>query len=192
MKKKSQLLLWFVALCSIQAVAGQDTDRGQQKGPMSWSPANEPSGFESELRGSGYVHLAGLGVRSTSGRELENSIVLTKGVVVNRRVTKYWIAYVAIPDRDQAGRAQYQFRNAFEYELHANEVPLQGDDNGCKSLLHPHLQVIAIGKWKSRKNARQGGYAHSIRYAWVADPSLEKLRPISPESVACAINDDRD
>lgn len=160
--------------------------------PVPWRPASNPQDFKSELDRQGYKNLGGLGVMDESGRELDDAVVLVKGIVINRRVKKLWLAYVTIPIRDGNGHPTYQLEDAFEYELHGAEEPLLGDDSGCASRAATKLQVIAVGTWKWKKNPRLGGRAHSIKHAWVADPLTKRLRSVPPKSVVCEFAEDRD
>lgn len=159
--------------------------------PVPWWTKGDSRDFEVELKQQGYASPGGWIVTEENGRFLPDDGVLTNAIVVNRRIKKFWFAYVTVPERDGNGRATYRLENAYEYVIKGREEPLLGSDSGCSSLLLPKLQVIAIGTWKWRKNPQLGGYAHSIKYAWVADSALKKLRPIPPESVVCKINEDR-
>lgn len=196
MKTYPLVVCCLALVCTDTAHADRlSSDSGVKMGanrPVQWKPATNSREFEAELKRQGYTSPGGLSVTDKSGKPLDGDVVLTNGIIVNRRIKKFWFAYVTIPERDGNGRAIYQLEDAFEYALQGREEPLLGNESGCVSRAAPKLQVIAIGVWKWRKNPGLGGYAHSIKHAWLADPSIKKLRPVPVESVGCEINEDRD
>ncbi|MDZ4074026.1 MAG: hypothetical protein U1E04_04645 [Hylemonella sp.] len=62
---------------------------------------------------------------------------------------------------------------------------------GCKSSKYPDSEIIAIGKWKNRKEPLTGGYAHSIKNAWRIDYQKLRFVEIPARDVSCGFDDDR-
>lgn len=92
---------------------------------------------------------------------------------------------------DTSGQLTFRNQDAIEY-LPSGKYRAFSSDQNCVSLAHPQQSVLAIGLWTWRKKPKIGGYAHSIKNAWVIDYASKKFQQVSTKSVKCEINDDRD
>ena len=75
--------------------------------------------------------------------------------------------------------------------LRKGEAVHYGNDIACSYTRKADESIIAIGKWKWRKN-RVGGYVQNVRLAWRIHPTLDRFEVISPAKVGCRLDEDRD
>lgn len=95
--------------------------------------------------------------------------------------------------RDSNGKPVWKSEDAIQINFNGNNLNIF-DSGGtlCASTLYPGKSVFAIGLWKWKKKPQVGGYAYSMRKAWLADPETRKLKEIPTNSVSCKIDEDRD
>jgi hypothetical protein len=126
------------------------------------------------------------------GSDADCEVLLkTWQVLINSRPKKYLFRIQTRLSRDSRGRPIYKTDDALEYSP-AGGLRAFSDDENCTSAAYPNRSVLAIGLWKWRNKPKIGGFAHSIKYAWVIDPELKRFREIPTRSVKCEIDDDRD
>lgn len=95
--------------------------------------------------------------------------------------------------RDANGHPVWKSEDAIQINFNGNILTtFDSGDTNCSSSLYPDRSVFAIGLWKSRKPPQVGGYAHSLRNAWIVDPETKKLKAIPTNGVRCEVNEDRD
>jgi|GEM_PF-1723306 len=95
--------------------------------------------------------------------------------------------------RDSNGKPVWKSEDAIQINFNGNNLNIfDSGDTLCASTLYPGKSVFAIGLWKWKKKPQVGGYAYSMRKAWLADPETRKLKEIPTNSVSCKIDEDRD
>ncbi len=95
--------------------------------------------------------------------------------------------------RDANDHPVWKNNDAIQINFNGNDLDIfDSGDTYCSSSLYPNRSVFAIGLWKERKRPQVGGYAYTLRNAWVVDPETRRLKKIHTNSVKCEINEDRD
>lgn len=91
------------------------------------------------------------------------------------------------------GAPIFKNEDAIQIKFNGNDLRIfDSDDTYCSSTLYPERSVFAIGLWKWRNKPQVGGYAYSLRNAWVVDPESKRLKEIPTNGVKCEIDEDRD
>lgn len=85
----------------------------------------------------------------------------------------------------------FKVTDALRLALPANMMFFETDDVNCVSKAHPGAHVLAIGLWKWRVPPSNGGYAHSLKRAWIVSFESKKFVAINAKTVTCSISEDR-
>jgi hypothetical protein len=108
-------------------------------------------------------------------------------VVIERCV----IVIETLISRNPDGKPTFKNDEALQIVFDGDDLFDSGDTN-CISTLYPNLTVFSVGQWAWRRPPLVGGYAHSLKSAWVIDPITKSFKGIPVTSVKCEINEDRD
>jgi hypothetical protein len=86
-----------------------------------------------------------------------------------------------------------EFGDAILINFNGNDLRiLDSSDTNCTSSIFPDSEIIAVGRFVNRQPPDVGGYAETIKYAWITDHEKVKLKKIPASSVSCEVNEDRD
>jgi hypothetical protein len=109
----------------------------------------------------------------------------------NKLLKRCFFVIRTVVERDSKGFPKVKLEDALEFlPISGFQFLAEGDE--CLSKLHPNRSVVAIGRWQNRSKPKIGGYAYSIRQAWIVEPLTKKFVEVSPKEVSCEINEDRD
>lgn len=112
-------------------------------------------------------------------------------LIDNKLLKRCFFVIRAVVERDSKGYPKVKLEDALEFlPISGFQFLAEGDE--CLSKLHPNRSVVAIGRWKNRSKPKVGGYAHSIKQAWIVDSLTKKFVEVPPKEVSCEINEDRD
>lgn len=150
---------------------------------------HEFQGNVDDLNSRGYSTIMGAVVHDSGGTMTRDTVDVLQ-LLKSKEVLSYVFLYQSFVSSDAKNAPVYETQRVLEYRVQDGYRYL-GSDNNCVAAKYPKLEVIAIGKWTDRPQPRAGGYAHSIKYAWVADPEIKNFRMVSSGSVKCEINADR-
>ncbi len=110
-------------------------------------------------------------------------------------ISEYRDCYYAInklEGHDAEGKPIYFLSDMLHIRHKNNLKEFDTDDTNCQSTQFKGEFVLAFGSWKFRKDPKKGGYAHSLRAAWVIEKGSMVFREIQPASVTCQYDNDRD
>jgi hypothetical protein len=128
-----------------------------------------------------------------------NDLFIQEYCLINRdhyparpvRIERCVIVIETLVGREPDGRPIFQNEDALQIIFNGDRL-FDSSDTHCISTLYPKLSVLVVGRWRSRKSPQVGGYAHSLKRAWVIEPAAKKFKEIPAKSVSCEINEDRD
>lgn len=161
----------------------------------------DPKGFVAEKYSGEYERLEkdGYVIKSSVGRGLGLEELPAPAVIASchsflpTKTINCVFVLNKIERRDEKGHAIYsQPYDMLHIILPKNWSYFDSGDAGCKITQSPNADVIAIGKWSWRKEASLGGFAHSIKAAWLIDYKKMKFVEVSTHGVQCGYKDDRD
>lgn len=149
----------------------------------------------SALEALGYSELRGSWVKNINGKNQTDLIVRTwclRGVDQTHLPVRCVFGVETLLGYAPNGKPVWHTEDALEVFLKPRFKLFDDGDENCTSSLYPKLSAIAIGIWQWKKKPEIGGYAHSIKQAWVIDTVAKKILEVPTSSVSCEINDDRD
>lgn len=150
-----------------------------------------------KLREYGYDSLGGGNLKGSA----ENDLWWQHYCLINRdhfparpvRLETCVIVIQTLVGREPNGTPIFKNEDAIQIKFNGNDLRIfDTDDTYCASTLYPERSVFAIGLWKWRKKPQVGGYAYSLRNAWVVDTETKQFQEIPTNGVKCVVDEDRD